>query len=180
MATDTKLDSLVINYLTQSQYDTAKTNGKLNANQIYMTPTNAGTAVEDFGSDFSCMDWAKLCRDNFCKRIGNVVYFQLSICSSAKSSSEYKAMNPDTQYELCEFKPTSGKRTVFTRFPITIHRANSDGRDLIGIGYAGNLSGKIYINFYVPEAFTFKPYKTEVGGLNTDVITATGWFIIED
>lgn len=38
MATDTKLDSLVINYLTQSQYDTAKTNGKLNENQIYMTP----------------------------------------------------------------------------------------------------------------------------------------------
>lgn len=40
MATDTKLDSLVINYLTQSQYDTAKTNGKLNANQIYMTPAS--------------------------------------------------------------------------------------------------------------------------------------------
>lgn len=41
MATDTKLDSLVINYLTQSQYDTAKTNGKLNANQIYMTPASS-------------------------------------------------------------------------------------------------------------------------------------------
>ena len=41
MATDTKLDSLVINYLTQSQYNTAKTNGKLNANQIYMTPANS-------------------------------------------------------------------------------------------------------------------------------------------
>lgn len=40
MATDTKLDSLVINYLTQSQYNTAKTNGKLNANQIYMTPAS--------------------------------------------------------------------------------------------------------------------------------------------
>lgn len=43
MATDTKLDSLVINYLTQSQYDTAKTNGKLNANQIYMTPATTYT-----------------------------------------------------------------------------------------------------------------------------------------
>lgn len=43
MATDTKLDSLVINYLTQSQYDTAKTNGKLNANQIYMTPASSGS-----------------------------------------------------------------------------------------------------------------------------------------
>ena len=43
MATNTKLDSLVINYLTQSQYDTAKTNGKLNANQIYMTPASSST-----------------------------------------------------------------------------------------------------------------------------------------
>ena len=43
MATDTKLDSLVINYLTQSQYDTAKTNGKLNANQVYMTPATTYT-----------------------------------------------------------------------------------------------------------------------------------------
>ena len=45
MATDTKLDSLVINYLTQSQYDAAKTNGKLNANQIYMTPATLPTAT---------------------------------------------------------------------------------------------------------------------------------------
>lgn len=43
MATNTKLDSLVINYLTQSQYDTAKNNGTLNANQIYMTPTSTYT-----------------------------------------------------------------------------------------------------------------------------------------
>ena len=43
MATNTKLDSLVINYLTQSQYDAAKTNGKLNANQIYMTPASSGS-----------------------------------------------------------------------------------------------------------------------------------------
>lgn len=89
-------------------------------------------------------------------------------------------MNPDTLYELCEFKSTSGKTEVFTRFPITIHRENSDGRDLIGIGYAYNMSGKIYINFYVPEAFTFRPGKGEFLGLTTNVITATGWFIIED
>ena len=42
MATDTKLDSLVINYLTQSQYDNAKREGKLNSNQIYMTPASSG------------------------------------------------------------------------------------------------------------------------------------------
>ena len=37
MATDTKLDSLVINYLTQAQYDNAKSDGTLNSNQIYDT-----------------------------------------------------------------------------------------------------------------------------------------------
>lgn len=180
MATNTKLDSLVINYLTQSQYDNAKSSGTLNANQIYMTPASTGTAVEDFGSDFSCMSWANLASDNFCKRIGNVVYFRLGIYSSATSSSEGKAMNPDTQYELCEFKLTSGKTVTFTTFPVTIHRALDDGGDLIGIGYAYNFSGKIYINFYVPEAFTFQKGKLEFSGLTTNVITATGWFIIED
>ena len=43
MATNTKLDSLVINYLTQSQYDSAKNAGTLNANQIYMTPASSGS-----------------------------------------------------------------------------------------------------------------------------------------
>lgn len=43
MATDTKLDSLVINYLTQSQYDNAKNAGTLNSNQIYMTPASSGS-----------------------------------------------------------------------------------------------------------------------------------------
>ena len=43
MATNTKLDSLVINYLIQSQYDSAKNAGTLNANQIYMTPASSGS-----------------------------------------------------------------------------------------------------------------------------------------
>lgn len=43
MATNTKLDNLVINYLTQSQYDSAKSAGTLNANQIYMTPASSGS-----------------------------------------------------------------------------------------------------------------------------------------
>lgn len=43
MATNTKLDILVINYLTQSQYDNAKNAGTLNANQIYMTPASSGS-----------------------------------------------------------------------------------------------------------------------------------------
>lgn len=43
MATDTKLDSLVINYLSQAQYDNAKSKGTLNSNQIYMTPASSST-----------------------------------------------------------------------------------------------------------------------------------------
>lgn len=43
MATNTKLDSLVINYLTQAQYDNAKSAGTLNSNQIYMTPASSGS-----------------------------------------------------------------------------------------------------------------------------------------
>lgn len=41
MATDTKLDSLVINYLSQAQYNNAKREGTLNSNQIYMTPASS-------------------------------------------------------------------------------------------------------------------------------------------
>ena len=43
MATDTKLDSLVINYLSQAQYDNAKREGTLHSNQIYMTPASSST-----------------------------------------------------------------------------------------------------------------------------------------
>lgn len=43
MTTDTKLDSLVINYLTQAQYNNAKREGTLNSNQIYMTPASSSS-----------------------------------------------------------------------------------------------------------------------------------------
>lgn len=43
MATDTKLDSLVINYLTQAQYNNAKREGTLHSNQIYMTPASSSS-----------------------------------------------------------------------------------------------------------------------------------------
>lgn len=43
MATDTKLDSLVINYLSQAQYDNAKREGTLRSNQIYMTPASSSS-----------------------------------------------------------------------------------------------------------------------------------------
>ena len=45
MATDTKLDSLVINYLSQAQYDNAKREGTLRSNQIYMTPAQCMLSI---------------------------------------------------------------------------------------------------------------------------------------
>lgn len=50
MATTTTLDSLVINYLTQAQYDEAQQAGTLNANQLYLTPdTGSGGSVTSVG-----------------------------------------------------------------------------------------------------------------------------------
>ena len=44
MATTTNLNSLVINYLTQAQYDEAAANNTLNENQLYLTPTGITAA----------------------------------------------------------------------------------------------------------------------------------------
>ena len=38
MSTTTNLDTLTINYLTQAQYDAAKTAGTIDENQLYLTP----------------------------------------------------------------------------------------------------------------------------------------------
>ena len=48
--TTTNLSTLKINYLTQSQYDTALDNNQINENEIYMTPTKDMTTqeVDDF------------------------------------------------------------------------------------------------------------------------------------
>ncbi len=43
MATTTNLNSLVINYLTQAQYDSAVSGGTIDANQLYLTP-ESGTS----------------------------------------------------------------------------------------------------------------------------------------
>lgn len=60
MATNTKLDSLVINYLTQSQYDSAKNAGTLNANQIYMTPASSGSTYTLPAATSSTMGGVKI------------------------------------------------------------------------------------------------------------------------
>ena len=50
MATTTNLSSLVINYLTQAQYDAAAAGGTLNENQLYLTPAETLAAVATSGS----------------------------------------------------------------------------------------------------------------------------------
>ena len=53
MSTTTNLSTLKINYLTQSQYDTALGNNQINENEIYLTPTADMTTqeVDDFVSE---------------------------------------------------------------------------------------------------------------------------------
>ena len=50
MSTTTNLSSLVINYLTQAQYDSAAQAGTLNENQIYLTPAVELATVATSGS----------------------------------------------------------------------------------------------------------------------------------
>lgn len=50
MSTTTDLSVLKINYLTQAQYDSAKSQGTLEANEIYMTPVS-NPGVEDVEVD---------------------------------------------------------------------------------------------------------------------------------
>lgn len=52
MATTTDLEKLVINYLTQDQYDDAREAGTLNANELYLTPDTGSTnSDEKLGTD---------------------------------------------------------------------------------------------------------------------------------
>lgn len=46
MSTTTNLSTLVINYLTQAQYDAAEQAGTLDENQLYFTPDEGGSIVE--------------------------------------------------------------------------------------------------------------------------------------
>lgn len=44
--TETKLNELKINYLTEAQYEEAKTNGAINDDELYMTPDNSDTMLD--------------------------------------------------------------------------------------------------------------------------------------
>lgn len=123
MATDTKLDSLVINYLTQSQYDNAKSSGTLNADQIYMTPANIGTAVETWEPTITAAtDW-KIGSKKFYK-IGKMIYFEISVGVTSS-----KSLTQGMTYECCTLtKPTADTIQSFagTRYDTMISNASRD------------------------------------------------------
>lgn len=50
MSVTTRLKSLKINYLTQSQYDTALDNEEINENELYLTPDNNADFVVETGT----------------------------------------------------------------------------------------------------------------------------------
>ena len=54
MATTTNLNSLVINYLTQAQYEAAAQAGTLNENQLYFTPAES---EDEGGSSIQIVRW---------------------------------------------------------------------------------------------------------------------------
>ena len=62
MAT-TNLSTLKINYLTQSQYDTALANNEIEENEIYMTPAETITGVPNINLSFTApsgIAWSSL------------------------------------------------------------------------------------------------------------------------
>ena len=123
MATDTKLDSLVINYLTQSQYNTAKTNGKLNANQIYMTPASTGIAVETWEPTITAASGWEIGLNKFYK-IGKMIYFEINVGVTSN-----KSLIQGMTYECCTLtKPTADTIQSFAgkRYDTMIGNASSD------------------------------------------------------
>lgn len=48
--TETKLNELSINYLTEAQYEEAKTNGEINDDELYMTPDNNEEAKDVYST----------------------------------------------------------------------------------------------------------------------------------
>ena len=95
MATDTKLDSLVINYLTQSQYDNAKNSGTLNANQIYMTPASSGSSYTLPTATSSTLGGVKIC-SNITVNSGTISISKTNVTNALG----YTPPTTDTKYTL--------------------------------------------------------------------------------
>lgn len=95
MATNTKLDSLVINYLTQSQYDSAKNAGTLNANQIYMTPASSGSTYTLPAATSSTLGGVKI-GSNITVSSGTISISKTNVTSALG----YTPPTTDTKYTL--------------------------------------------------------------------------------
>ena len=103
MATDTKLDSLVINYLTQSQYDNAKNSGTLNANQIYMTPASSGSSYTLPTATSSTLGGVKI-GSNITVNSGTISISKINVTNALG----YTPPTTDTKYTL----PTASAWTL--------------------------------------------------------------------
>ena len=53
MATTTNIDTLVINYLTEAQYEAAVQGGTIDENALYFTPDSGGGAIPTKLSDLT-------------------------------------------------------------------------------------------------------------------------------
>ena len=103
MATNTKLDSLVINYLTQSQYDNAKNAGTLNSNQIYMTPASSGSTYTLPAATGSTLGGVKI-GSNITVNSGTISISKTNVTNALG----YTPPTTDTKYTL----PTGNASTV--------------------------------------------------------------------
>lgn len=95
MATNTKLDSLVINYLTQSQYDNAKNAGTLNSNQIYMTPASSGSTYTLPAATGSTLGGVKI-GSNITVNNGTISISKINVTNALG----YTPPTTDTKYTL--------------------------------------------------------------------------------
>lgn len=102
MATDTKLDSLVINYLTQAQYNNAKREGTLNSNQIYMTPASSSTYTLPAATS-STLGGVKIGR-NITENSGTISLTKANVTNALG----YTPPTTDTKYTL----PTGNASTL--------------------------------------------------------------------
>lgn len=103
MATNTKLDSLVINYLTQSQYDNAKSAGTLNSNQIYMTPASSGSTYTLPAATSSTLGGVKI-GSNITVSSGTISISKTNVTNALG----YTPPTTDTKYTL----PTGNASTL--------------------------------------------------------------------
>lgn len=103
MATNTRLDSLVINYLTQSQYDNAKSAGTLNANQIYMTPASSGSTYTLPAATSSTLGGVKI-GSNITVNSGTISISKTNVTNALG----YTPPTTDTKYTL----PTASAWTL--------------------------------------------------------------------